>query len=115
MRQVHQVVDDQSVVAMEVEVVAIERPAGVRARPEVRDPIRVGQRGVPDPDPHEPMPFDDGIRLGTNALVRPLAANGHLYGSALAVDEEAVIATAHVIAFLDPHGQRQQAVRARVL
>src|SRR6185437_2401029 len=61
------------------------------------------------------MPFNHRIRLGANTLVRALAWNRHLYGSALAVDEQAVIATTHVVPLLDPHGQRQQAVRTRVL
>src|SRR6185437_11777057 len=98
-----------------MKIVAVERPLRMRAGPEVGNSTGVCLRCIADPDPHKAITLDDRIGSCADAFVWPLTAHRHLEGASLTVDEKAVITAADVVSLLDSHGQRKQAVRARVV
>ena len=56
--QVHEIVDQETIVALDAVIAAIERPFRMAAGPEVRDLVRIRQRRFSDPDPDEAVPLD---------------------------------------------------------
>jgi hypothetical protein len=112
-REVHQVVDHQPVIALDVVQAAAVRPLGMPGPGAMMDRRGVRLRAVARPDPHEAMALDDRKRpyrrKSAHALQRHrdrLAIRAHL---------EPVIA-AHQPAFHDaPERQRRAAMRAPVL
>ena len=114
-RQVHQVVDNQAVVALErIEGPALPHPFGPVVPVEIRDLRRVRERGIARPDPHQPVPLRH--RIGTHASRR---VDGllcrHVGAAAGRVEHQPVISARDFVAVEPPHRQRQQPVPAGVL
>src|SRR5665213_3326669 len=111
MRQVHQIVDHQHVIAP-------DRVAGVLVRPgvvigEIDDRRRVGQRRIAHPHPDELVLLDQRIAFhrgvaGNEALAR------HLHAFARAVDDEPVIAALDALLDDRAAAKRRGAVAAAV-
>src|SRR3569833_191274 len=101
--QVHQVIDHQSLVALDREVAAIEGPIRARAGPEVGNQSLVSLVGSADPYPHEAVPLGDRIGAGADAFVSPRGGDGHFDRLTLTVEYQPMVAAADVIAFLDAH------------
>jgi len=111
--QVHQVVDHQPVVALDVEQPAAIGPLIVVGPFQVMDQRRVGQGLVAGPDPDETVALHRGEGLVAGEAAHPLA--GHFHGLAVAAHHQAVI-TAYQVAVLDiAQGQRRAAMGAEIL
>ena len=114
-RQVHQVVDDEAVVAFEaVEGAALADPFGAVVPVEIRNLGRIGQSRVAGPDPDQAMALDDRIGAHAGGRVDGLLRR-HVGAAPGGVEDEPVIAADHLIAFEAAHGERQQPVPAGVL
>ena len=112
-RQIHQVVDHQPVVALGVDVLAVRRPGRVVVPVQVRDQSRVGQRRVAHPQPDESMPLDQ--RIGPDAGRGIYGAlRRHVYTSTRVVEFETVVAADDVVAVQLAHRQRQQPMPAGI-
>ncbi|MNG19938.1 hypothetical protein D3C76_1713590 [compost metagenome] len=61
MGQIHEVIDHQSIIRLNLSHAAITCPVGIIKPSEIRDQIRIRQRGVARPDPHEAMTFLHGV------------------------------------------------------
>ena len=107
--QVHQVVDHQAIVAVDAIIAAVEGPARIGAWPEVRD-----QAGRPCPPRRSRSRRIGGARRPDRSARTDRATGSllhrHLDAAAVAVDQQAVVAATNIVAFLDPHRQRQQPV-----
>ena len=103
-RQVHQVVDAEAVVAANPIVATVERPGGIGTGPEIGDQGGVGLFSLTDPYPGEAVAFDNRIGLHAGRAGDRVVLKRHLDTAAFAVDQQAVVAAANVVAFLDPHG-----------
>ena len=114
-RQVHQVVDDEAVVAFQaVEGAALADPFGAVVPVEIRDLGRIGQSGIAGPDPDEPMPLGDRIGADAGGRIDGLLRR-HVGAAPGGIEDEPMIAADHLVAFEAPHGERQQPVPAGVL
>ena len=113
-RQVHQVVDDELVAAVDVDRLAVARPGGVVVVVQVRDRVRVGERRVARPDPHVAVPLHHRVGVHRRRRVDRVLG-GHERGPAVGVVADAVVA-AHdlVVAAQLAHRQRREPVPARV-
>ena len=60
-RQVHQIVDHQPVVAFDMNGLAVAGPGRIVVPVHVRNQRGIGHRGIAHPQPDKPMPLDDGI------------------------------------------------------
>jgi hypothetical protein len=92
MRQVHQIVDHQHVIAFDRIHCVLVRPGRVIiVIGKIDDRCRVGQDRVTEPDPQELVLLDQ--RIASHRCVgRDLALPRHLHTSAGRVDDEAMIA-----------------------
>ena len=113
-RQVHQVVDDQLVAAVDVDRLAVARPVGVVVPVQVRHGVGVGQRRVAGPHPDVAVPLHHRVGVHRGAGVDRVLGR-HEGGAAVGVVADAVVA-AHdlVVAAQLAHRQRRQPVPARV-
>ena len=111
-RQVHQVVDHQAEVAVDVVEPAAVDPLGVLGPRQVVQPRGVGERLLARPDPDEAVAFDRRIAPDR----RPHALPRHADALAVAAHHQAVVAAddAAVLAHRAER-QRRAAVRAEVL
>src|ERR1700728_29374 len=103
MRQVHQIVDHEPIVAFYMVIGAVKRPVTVRAGPEIRNEDRVCLLPIPDPNPHKSKSLDYWIRFRTDGLVGLFGWDRHLDSLPVAIDQQSVITTANAIALFDPH------------
>ena len=111
--QVHQVVDHQPVIGLDVVETAGIGPLRVVKKVKHRHQTRVGQCGVTRPHPHKAIALDHRIRADAGKALHPLA--GHVHGFAFATHLQAVVA-AHQFAVLHPaQRERGTPVRAKVL
>jgi hypothetical protein len=113
-REVHQVVDDQLVPALEVDQLAVAGPGGIVVLVQVGDQFGVGQGRVAGPHPDEAMALDHGVAAHARGRVDRLL-RGHEHAAALRVVDQAVVAAGHVVALDLALGQRHQPVPAGVL
>jgi hypothetical protein len=60
--QVHQVVQHEPVVALNVQPLAAVGVAGIRGHTEVRDQAGIGQLGITEPDPAQLVPVCGRVR-----------------------------------------------------
>src|SRR5215218_5893183 len=115
MRQVHEIVDHETVVAFQaVEGATLTHPIGAVVPMEVRDLGRVRQSGISGPEPNETMPLGDRIRADASRRIDGLLRR-HVGASAGRIEDETVITADHLIAFEAPHGKRQEPMPAGVL
>jgi len=111
--QVHQVVDHQAVVALDVKQAAPVGPF-IAYRPfQVGDQRRVGLILIAGPDPDESVALDHGIALVARETTYPLP--WHLQRFPVAAHDQAVIAAHQVAVFDVSQRQRCAAMGAKVL
>ena len=113
MREVEQIVDQQLVVAADMEIGRLGPPVRVVEPVEIGDIGGVHAVGVAHPDPDEPVALDQ--RIGGDAGAgrdRALAGDGD--ARARAVELEPVIAAFDPLAQNPPHRERERAVAAAV-
>jgi hypothetical protein len=71
MGQVHEIVNEKLIIALDLIGAALENPLWIRAPGEFRNPGFIGEFGTPDPNPDEAMSLNDGIdadsRISVNA------------------------------------------------
>ena len=65
MRQVHEIVDHEPVVALDMDGSPVAGPSSILIPVQVRDQRRIGERRIARPEPDEAMPLLD--RKGTHA------------------------------------------------
>jgi hypothetical protein len=111
--EVHEVVEDELVVAVGVDRLAVACPARVVHLVHVGHGARVGQVGVAGPHPDVPVAFDDRVgrdhRTGVDRLLR-----GHSGAAAGRVVAQAVVGALQFVAQDPAHRQRRQPVPAGV-
>jgi hypothetical protein len=81
---------------------------------EIRDLGRIRQSGVSRPEPNEAVPLGNRIRADAGRRVDGLLRR-HVGASARGIEDQAVIAADHLIAFEASHGKRQQPMPAGIL
>lgn len=113
MGEVHEVVEDQSVVAVEDDALAVPGPLRIVVPVQVGDEIGVGRRGVAEPDPDEPVPLHDGVRSDGGGRVEGLLGR-HPGAAAVRSVGEAVIAADDVVTVQLAHRQRHETVPAGI-
>ena len=113
-REVHQVVDDQLVAAVDVDGLAVARPVRRVVHVQVGDQVGIGQRRVTGPHPDVAMPLHHRVGVHGGARVDRLLGR-HERRAAVGVVADAVVA-AHdlVVAAQLAHGQRRESVPAGV-
>lgn len=111
--EVHEVVEDQSVVAVEDDALAVPGPLRIVVPVQVGDEIGVGRRGVAEPDPDEPVPLHDGVRSDRGGRVEGLLGR-HPGAAAVRSVGEAVIAADDVVTVQLAHRQRHETVPAGI-
>ena len=105
-RQIHQVVDEQPVIAFGEHGLAIAFPFGIVVPMHVGYQRRVGQRRIARPDPDKAIAFDN--RIGPHARGRiQLVLGRHARALAGAVEGKAVIAANEFVAVEPAHRKRQ--------
>ena len=114
MRQVHQVVDHQAVVALHPDQLAVAGPARAVVPVQVGDQRRVGQRCITRPHPDEAVALHHRIAAHAGRRVQRLLRR-HVCAAALCIEYKTVVAADHLVAVQPAHGQRQQAVPAGIL
>ena len=114
-REVHEVVDDQLVAALEVDELAVAGPLRVVVPVQVGHAVRVGERRVARPHPDEAVPLHhrDSCARGAAGLI--VFCDGMNDAAALGVVDEPVVAAGDVVALELALRQRHQAVPAGVL
>ena len=113
-RQVHQIVDHEAVVALHMNGLAVAGPGRIVVPVHVGHQRRVRQRRIAHPQPDETMAFDHGI--GTHAGGRiDGVLRGHVGAAALRVEFQPVIAADDGVAVEPSLGQRHQPVPAGIL
>jgi hypothetical protein len=111
--QVHQVVDHQAVLAVDVVQAATVGPFRILGPFQVVDGGRIGQRLVARPDPDEAVALFDRVAADAGEAAHALAR--HADRLAFAAHFQAVVA-AHQVAVTDKaQRQRRAAVRAEIL
>ena len=112
--EVHEVVDDELVAAVDVDGLAVARPVGVVVVVQVGHRVRIGERRVAGPHPHVAVPLDHRVGVHRGARIDRVLRR-HERGPAVGVVADAVVA-AHdlVVAAQLAHRQRRQPVPARV-
>ena len=111
-RQVHQVVDHEAVIGLDVVEPTAKGPVGVVVPVLVGNGGGVGLGGVTGPDPDKAVALHR--RVGADGRKAADALAGHGHGLAVATHHQAVVA-AHELAFADAaQRQRRAAVRAKV-
>ena len=111
--QVHQIVDQQAIVAGDGIISTLEGPSIRGAWPQIGDFLQVGRR-VTHPYPDKPVTFMDNKCFRTNPLVYRIGLQRHFFGDTVRADFQAMIFAAERIAFLDPHREGQHAVWAGI-
>ena len=112
-RQVHQIVDDEAVVAFDVNGLAVAGPGRIVIPVHVRHQRGIGKRGIAHPEPDEAMPLDHRIGAHASGRVDGLL-RGHEGAATLRIVFQAVIAADHGVAVEPPPGERHQAVPAGI-
>ncbi|MNT08681.1 hypothetical protein D3C72_1434300 [compost metagenome] len=112
-RQVHQVVEHQLVVAVGVDHLAVAGPFGIVVPVQVGDVGRVGQGGIAHPHPDETVLLDRRIATNAGGGVDGLLRR-HMGATTIAVEPQAVIAADHLVADQTALGQGQHPVPAAV-
>ena len=113
MRQVHQVVDHQPVIALDVKQAAAKSPGGVVVPLHVRDVVGVRQGRVTGPDPDEPIAFLDREALDRGKAAHALAGHGDRL--AVAAHGQTVVAADQFALLHIPEGERRAPVRTEIL
>ena len=113
-RQVHQVVDDQAIIAGRVDRATIARPIGIMIPMQVGHQRGIGQRRIPRPDPDEAMTLNGGEGAHGGGWVYRFL-RGHERASPARVIADAVILALHLVAAQHAHRKRQKAMPAGVL
>ena len=112
-REVHQIVDHETVVAFHMNGLAVAGPVRIVVPAHVRHQRRIGQSRIAHPEPDEAMTLDDRIGAhagrGIDRLLR-----GHERAAALRIVFQAVIAADQRVALEPALRQRHQAVPAGV-
>ena len=112
-REVHQIIDHQSVIAFNVDQFAVRRPIGIVIPVQIWKTGWIGQRGISHPNPNQSVALDNGVRLYTGRRVHPLLA-GHAGAPSACVVVQSMVTTDHLIALESTHRQRQQTVPTRI-
>jgi hypothetical protein len=84
-REVHEIVDDETVVAFDMNGLAVAGPAGIVVPVHVRYQRGIGQRRIAHPEPDETMPLDHWIRAHAGRRIDGLL-RGHEGAAALRVE-----------------------------
>ena len=113
-REVGEVVDDQQVVRVVVHVVRHAAPARILEIGNAQDGGRRSERRIAHPDPDDVLLLDHRVAAHAQALGDVLLP-GNLDALALAVELQAVVHAAHVIAFQAPVGEQRAAMAAAVV
>ena len=112
--EVHEVVDDELVAAVDVDRLAVTGPLGVVVPVQVGHEVGVGERRVARPHPHVAVPLDHRVGVHGGAGVDRLL-RGHERGPAVGVVADAVVAALDLVGAAQlAHRQRRQPVPARV-
>ena len=112
-RQVHQIVEHQAIVAFDVNGLAVAFPFRIVVPVQVRHLGRVGERGIARPHPYETMLLDH--REGTHAGRRiDGLLRRHEGAAAMRVENQPVIAAHHLVAAQLSLRERQQPMPAGV-
>ena len=106
-RQVHQVVDDETVVALHLDQLAIGSPIRVLVPMHVGDERGIGQCWIARPDPDEAVLLSDRVGLHTGGRIDGVL-RGHVYTAPGLIEFETVIAADDIITFEPPERQRHQ-------
>ena len=96
-RQIHQVIHQQNIVAVYVIGASVEDPVGIGTPGQVWNLRCVRKRGIADPHPHEAMFLQHRVRFQMSALVNSLLP-GHPHALAALVEFQSVIAADQVVA-----------------
>ena len=113
MRQVHQVVDDQPVVALHRDQLAVAGPGRVVVPVHVGHQGRVGLGRVTGPDPDKAVFLHHRVAAHAGRGVDRLLA-GHVGAAPLGVVNQAVVAAGDLVTLQAAHRERQQPVPAGV-
>ena len=112
-RQIHQIVDDEAVVALHMDGLAVAGPGRIVIPVHVRHQRRIGERGIAHPEPDEAMALDHGIGAHAGRRIDGLL-RGHEGAAALRIVFQAVIAADDGVALEPALRQRHQPVPAGV-
>lgn len=111
--EVHEVVEDQPVVAVDSDGPAVPGPLRIVVPVQVRNEIGIGHRGIAQPDPDEPVPLHDRVRSDRGGGVERLLGR-HPGAAAMGPEGEAVVATDHLVTVQLAHRQRHETVPAGI-
>src|SRR5690606_18188060 len=111
-RKVHEVVDHEPIIAIDVIQAAAIRPLVAYCPVQVGNKAGVGQSRVARPDPDKAIPLLDRITFYAGKTANPL--HGHGYGLAIATHDQSVIAANQIPIFYVAQRQRRATVRAEV-
>ena len=112
-REIHQIVDDEAVVALHMDGLAVAGPGRIVVPVHVRHQRRIGQRGIAHPEPDEAMALDHRIGAHAGRRIDGLL-RGHEGAAALRIVFQAVIAADDGVALEPALRQRHQPVPAGV-
>ena len=112
-RQIHQVVDHQAVIAGHANHFAVCRPGWIVVPVKIGHQCGVCQSRVAGPDPDEAVLFNHRKTAHAGSRIQGLLA-GHMGAATCGVEMQTVVTADHFIALQAPHGQRQQAVPAGI-
>src|SRR6185312_4432413 len=114
MRQVEEILDDEEIIPLEVQALALGAPGRIVHPMEIRDERRIGERRIAHPDPNPMIAFDD--RIGAHPrLRRDRLLARHADAGAAAVIDEAVIEALDIAAFELAVRERHVAMAAAIL
>ena len=114
-RQIHQIVDHQAIVAFEaIERAALAFPFGAVVPVKVRQDGGIGSRGIAGPDPDQPMPLDHGIGAHAGRRIDGLL-RGHETATSRRIEDQTVVAAHDLIADEPSERKRQQPMPAGIL
>src|SRR5690606_3301799 len=109
---VHEVVDHEPIIAIDVIQAAAIRPLVAYCPVQVGNKAGVGQSRVARPDPDKAVPLLDRIAFYAGKTANPL--HGHGYGLAIATHDQSVLAANQIPIFYVAQRQRRATVRAEV-
>jgi hypothetical protein len=114
MGQVHEIVDEELIIAFDLRGAPLENPLWIRAPGKLRNPGFIGEFGSADPNPNEPMPLHDGIdadsRISVNARL-----TGHPDTLPARIEFKSVVLADEMIFLEIALRKGQEAVRATIL
>ena len=113
MRQVHQIVDNEAIIARDLICPAVRAPSFGLGHPQIGQQVEISTRRITNPDPHKIIPLHDGISGDTHGRILRGRAR-HLQTLSGTIEQKAVIAAAQCVSFDHAHGEREQAMRTHI-